>query len=154
MRVAMKLIVQYNSGTWRHLLHSFLNRGGHYWDSKKTGSEQQFPGEATLSLDNLLQMICSFKSKQTTELKLTNWIWKKKSLPVSVKWASDVKRIGTSFVVSSRAKSIHKATVGKRCLHKERETVKILFHATSYLKKEIFLVVCLAPSVKLWNYFD
>lgn len=29
----------YNGGTWRHLLHSFLNKGGHYGDSKKTGSE-------------------------------------------------------------------------------------------------------------------
>lgn len=38
------------------------------------------------------------------------------SLPVSVERASDIKRIGASFVVSGWAKSIHKAAVGKRGL--------------------------------------
>lgn len=43
------------------------------------------------------------------------------TLPVSVEGARDVERVRTAFVVSSGAKSIHKAAVGKRGLHKETE---------------------------------
>lgn len=43
------------------------------------------------------------------------------TLPVSVEGARDVERVRTAFVVSSGAKSIHKAAVGKRSLHKETE---------------------------------
>jgi len=43
---------------------------------------------------------------------------KKKRLPVSVEWAGDIKSSGARFVVRSRAKSIHKAAVGKRSLLK------------------------------------
>lgn len=41
------------------------------------------------------------------------------TLPVSVEGTRDVERVRPGFVVSSGAKSIHKAAVGKRGLHKE-----------------------------------
>lgn len=53
----------------------------------------------------------------------------KKSLPVSVEWASDIKRIGASFVVSSRAEAIHEAAVGKRCLYKEQKNKSVFINS-------------------------
>lgn len=99
----------------------FLEQRGILWDSKKTRNEEQLPREVTLSSDNSLQMIrrSPFSIIQNNQKQ----IQVKSSLPVSVKRASDVQRIGTSFVVSSGAKSIHKATVGKRCLYMVRDMV-------------------------------
>lgn len=57
---------------------------------------------------------------------------KKKTVPVSVERAIDIKRIGASFVVSSRAEAIHKAAVGKRCLHKERQSQYLPIKITGY----------------------
>lgn len=54
--------------------------------------------------------------------------WEGRLLPVSVEWPSDIKRIGTGFVVSRRAKSIHKAAVGKRSLCKQNKSVYTSCH--------------------------
>lgn len=63
----------YNSGTWRHLLHSFLNRGGHCGDSKKTGSEAQFPGEVTLSLCRTLGQHFTVRWSDVHNLSFKQW---------------------------------------------------------------------------------
>lgn len=46
---------------------------------------------------------------------------REETLPVSVEGTRDVERVRPGFVVSGRAKAIHKAAVGKRGLHKETE---------------------------------